>query len=397
MNKTRYIIRFNRKNKLDKHGLAPIQVECYLNGKRKFFDTKIKVRPNEWNEKTQSIKPIHPNAINLNKNILEFVRTLEAFELERINNGKPFTLSMLNDVFQSKKISTFNEFMRVEIEESNLSERTKKAHRTTLERLNDFKKNIPFDNLNFELLHDFEKYCKKIRIAEKGKAPQPLKHNTIWKYFKNLRTYVNLAINKEYLTLEQYPFRKFKFTAIQTEKTYLTPYEIEQIESINLDSTDPLNVIKDLFLFSVYTGLRYSDVFSLEYKHIKTIDGKKWIIKDMEKTNEQVRIPIHTLFNGKPYEIIKKYTTLSRSQCFQSLTNQYINRQLKKLIEKHTDINKNITFHTARHTTATFLLYKGANITTVQKVLGHKDIKTTQIYGHIMDMTLENDLKAINF
>lgn len=117
----------------------------------------------------------------------------------------------------------------------------------------------------------------------------------------------------------------------------------------------------------------------------------------MEKTNEQVRIPIHTLFNGKPYDIIKKYTTLSRSQCFQSLTNQYINRQLKKLIEKHTDINKNITFHTARHTTATFLLYKGANITTVQKVLGHKDIKTTQIYGHIMDMTLENDLKAINF
>ncbi len=395
MNKTRYIIRFNRKNKTDKQGFAPIQIECYLNGKRKFFDTKIKVKPKDWNDKTQSIKPTHPNAINLNKNIAEFIRNLEAYELERINNGKPFALSMLDNLFGAKKISTFNEFMAVEIENSNLTTRTKQAHLTTLNRLNEFKKNISFDMINFELMHDFEAFCNKIRITEKG-TEKPLKHNTIWKYFKNIKTYVNLAINKEYLTLEQYPFRKFKFTAVETEKAYLTPYEIEEIESLVLDETDPLYYVKDLFLFSVYTGLRYSDVFSLEKKHIVTMEGKRWIIKNMEKTKEKVRIPIHALFNGKPYEIILKYWDLGRSECFRPLTNQYINRQLKELISL-TNIDKNITFHTARHTTATYLLYKGANITTVQKVLGHKDIKTTQIYGHIMDATIENDLKAINF
>lgn len=48
MDKTRYSVRFNRKNKLNKQGLAPVQIECLLNRKRRFFDTKIKVSPNDW-------------------------------------------------------------------------------------------------------------------------------------------------------------------------------------------------------------------------------------------------------------------------------------------------------------------------------------------------------------
>ncbi|WP_407509144.1 site-specific integrase [Elizabethkingia anophelis] len=395
MDKTRYIIRFNRKNRTDKQGLAPIQIECYLKGKRKFFDTKIKAKPQDWNEKRKELTANHPNATKLNKRISEIIRDLENYELDRLNTGKSFSLNMLENVFKNNSFNTFNDFMLLEIENSNLNQRTKLAHLTTLHRLNNFKKTIHFTDITFEFLHDFERYCKRLTIKEKGKSPRKLAHNTIWKYFKNLKTYVNLAINKELMTVDQYPFRKFKFTQKETDKTYLLPHEIELIENLKVEDAH-LKYIHDLFLFAVYTGLRYSDVMSLEKTNIVFIDNKSWIIKTMEKTDEKIRIPIHTLFNGKPMDLIRKYWDLGRTECFPYLTNQYVNRGLKVIIKK-AGISKPVSFHTARHTTATYLLYKGANMTTVQKILGHKKITTTQIYGHIMDMTIENDLKAINF
>jgi site-specific recombinase XerD len=150
-------------------------------------------------------------------------------------------------------------------------------------------------------------------------------------------------------------------------------------------------------MFSVYTGLRYSDVFSLQKKDIVSIGGNDWLIKTMEKTDESVRIPIYTIFDGKPTQILNKYRNFGSIFCFEHLTNQHCNRQLKEICTLAKIENKNITFHVARHTTATYLLYKGVSITTVQKILGHKKLATTQIYGHIMDATIENELKAVNF
>lgn len=127
------------------------------------------------------------------------------------------------------------------------------------------------------------------------------------------------------------------------------------------------------------------------------IDGKEWLIKTMEKTNENVRIPIYEIFNGKPVEILAKYKNFGSIFCFKHLTNQHVNRQLKSIASLAGIENKTITFHTARHTTATYLLYKGVSITTVQKILGHKKLATTQIYAHIMDLTIEKELTAVSW
>lgn len=217
----------------------------------------------------------------------------------------------------------------------------------------------------------------------------------------NLLTQTLYNSIKELININQYPFRKFKVKKIESEKQYLTPFEIDKIENCILkNELEKYQLAKDLFLFSVYTGLRYSDVMSLEISNIVYINGENWIIKNAVKNLNSseipVKIPIETLFNGKAKAIINKYYKLGSSVIFPYTTNQHLNRCLKK-IALESNINKFITFHSARHTTATYLLYKGANITTVQKILGHSKITTTQIYGHIMDNTILNDLKAINF
>lgn len=398
MNKTRYTAVYNRKKQLNKQGKALIQIECYLNGKNKYFSTQIYIEPNYWNNKTRTIKTDYPNAIKLNKQILETLRDLENFELDKINNGKPFNLSMLNDFFKGEAVKTFTDFMALEIPLLESSLGTKNSQLTTLKKLKEFKNVIYFEDLTFEFLHDFNLFLSKQTITYKNLPPKKLSQATISKYFKNIKRFVNLAINKDLMDIQKYPFRKFKIKQTESKKIFLTPNEIEDFENVDLiGENKKYQVVKDLFMFSVYTGLRYSDVFSLQKKDIVSISGKDWLIKTMEKTDESVRIPIYAIFNGKPSEILKKYHNFGSVFCFEYLTNQHCNRQLKEIAKIAGIKNKIITFHTARHTTATYLLYKGVSITTVQKVLGHKKLATTQIYGHIMDATIEADLKAVNF
>lgn len=397
MNKTRYTAIYNRKNQLNTLGKSLIQIECYLNGRNKYFSTQIYIEPNYWNNKTRSIKTEYPNAIKLNKQIAETMRNFENYELDKINVGKPFNLGMLNDFLNGNEIKTFTEFMELEIKNSSLSSATRKAHEGTFKRLIEFKKVVYFEDITFEFLHDFEAFLRKITITYKNLPPKKLGQNTIFKYFKNLKTYVNLAINKDLMNIQQYPFRKYKIKQMESRKVYLDPEEIDQMQNLVLiGENEKYQYIKDLFMYSVYTGLRFSDVLSMQKTDLVKIEGNTWLIKKMEKTDENVRIPIYTIFNGKPMEIIKKHLRLNTVFCFEQITNQYANRTLK-ILAGLAGIEKTITFHTARHTTATYLLYKGVSLTTVQKVLGHKKASTTQIYAHIMDKTIEKELTAVNF
>lgn len=384
MEKIKYTLRFNRKNKLNKNGLAPIQIECYLNGKRKYFDTKIKVSPQNWNEKTKTIKGT-PNAVNQNVLISEMVRKMENYEIERLNNGKSINLDMLHNAFNSFKNSTFSDFALAQIEKSTRKESTKTVLKTTIVHLNQFNKNLSFSDIDFDFLKSFEKHLKN-----KG-----LHHNYISQNMKNIRTFVNLAINNDLMNINQYPFRKYRITTKKTDKEFLLPIEIEQLENLKIGNK-ALEYTRDLFLFSIYTGLRYSDVISLEYSNIITIEGKKWLIKNQQKTGDVVKIPIQILFNGKPLNIINKNFKIGSRTLFKYISNRSVNNHLKKIIQL-AGIDKKITFHNARHTTATYLLAKNVPIHIVQSILGHSKVSTTEIYTHLIDSTVIDVLQSVNF
>ena len=116
-----------------------------------------------------------------------------------------------------------------------------------------------------------------------------------------------------------------------------------------------------------------------------------WLIYKSVKTNTEVRLPLYLLFEGKGIDVLNKYQD-DLADFFKLRDNSNVNKELL-IIAKLSGLNKRISFHTARHTNATLLIYSGVNITTVQKLLGHKSVKTTQVYTNIMDITIVRDLE----
>uniref|UniRef100_UPI0018AA4616 site-specific integrase n=1 Tax=Bacteroides ovatus TaxID=28116 RepID=UPI0018AA4616 len=383
MEKISYNLVFNRKKRLNKRGMALVQVEAYLNRKKMYFSTKIYLKPEQWDAKRKMVKN-HPNANVLNRMLYENIAAIEQTELGLWQRGKSISLDLLKNSID-KPLSngrSFLTFFKEEIANSSLKESTRQNHLSTLELLQEFKKEVLFTDLTFEFVSSFDNY-----LQSKG-----YHLNTIAKHMKHLKRYINVAINKEYMDIQKYAFRKYKIKSIEGSHTHLAPEELHKFENLQLTGRyTRLQKTKDAFLFCCYAGLRYSDFTNLTSANIVEFHQETWIIYKSVKTGMEVRLPLYLLFEGKGIQILQRYKDDFNS-FFKLKDNSNINKELN-ILAGLAKIDKRVSFHTARHTNATLLLYNGANITTVQKLLGHKSVKTTQVYANIMDITVVRDLE----
>ncbi len=384
MNKIIYNLVYNRKKCLNKKGMALVQVEAYLGRKKKYFSTKVYLKPEQWDNKKLIVKN-HPNADALNRLIYEFVATIEKKELELWQQGKRISLELLKNALTTQENnSSFISFFRQEVMNSSLKDSTKRNHLSTLMLLQEFKKNITFSDLTFELISSFEYF-----LQLKGYHT-----NTIAKHMKHLKRHVNIAINKEYIEIQKYAFRKYKIKTIENKHTRLVPEELERLENLILSGRYvKLQKSLDAFLFCCYAGMRYSDFINLSSENFVDINQETWLIYKSVKTGTEVRLPLYLLFSGKGIAILNKYRD-NLEDFFHLRDNSNVNKDLI-IITRLAGLSKRISFHTARHTNATLLIYNGINITTVQKLLGHKSVKTTQVYTNVMDMTIIHDLEKM--
>lgn len=384
MNKIIYNLVYNRKKCLNKKGMALVQVEAYLGRKKKYFSTKVYLKPEQWDNKKLIVKN-HPNADALNRLIYEFVATIEKKELELWQQGKRISLELLKNALTTQENnSSFISFFRQEVMNSSLKDSTKRNHLSTLMLLQEFKKNITFSDLTFELISSFEYF-----LQLKGYHT-----NTIARHMKHLKRHVNIAINKEYIEIQKYAFRKYKIKTIENKHTHLVPEELERLENLILSGRYvKLQKSLDAFLFCCYAGMRYSDFINLSSENFVDINQETWLIYKSVKTGTEVRLPLYLLFSGKGIAILNKYRD-NLEDFFHLRDNSNVNKDLI-IITRLAGLSKRISFHTARHTNATLLIYNGINITTVQKLLGHKSVKTTQVYTNVMDMTIIHDLEKM--
>lgn len=371
---------YNRRNKLDKKGLAPVELELYHQRQRKWISTGIMLSPKDWDFKREKIKHC-VTLIEKEKYLIEKQKEVETIILK---NPQMPLVEIYNQATR-QQINTFSDFYKSELESELTATGTQKNELCTLKHLQDYKQVVNFQDLNYNFLCAFEKYL----YQKKG-----LKTNTIHKIFRHLKKYANIAIKKGYM--DKSPFLNFRAKTETTNRTFLETFEIEKMERIN--ETLPNGTIKhtlEHYLFSVYTGLRFSDVATLTKSDIIDTDNGKAIFKTMIKTDKKIYIPISKIYNGKPLQIIEKYLFGNNGQTiFPKQTNQTANRCLKE-IAKLCDIDKKLTFHTARHTNATDLLRKNVPITTIQKLLGHTKLETTMIYEHITNQQIDSDINKI--
>lgn len=381
MDKIKYRLVYNRKKQLNKQGTALVQVEASLNQRKVYLKTNIYLRPEHWDKRTSQVCN-HPQANDLNAMLFEFVLHLQGVELALWKRGVPATLSLLKDAMKKNRPVnvTFPVFAKEYVTHSDRRESTKENLYTTITVLQEFRPGLDFKDITYTFLKDFEVY-----LREKGNGI-----NTVAKHLRQLRTLVNEAINQGYIHADAYPFRKFKIKQEKGRHEFLTPDELRKLENLEIKDRKLRHVL-DAFLFCCYVGLRFSDFCQLTPANFIRVNGKRWLHFKSIKTGIELRLPLHLLFEGKALAILDKYNIAE----FASLgSNSEVNKCLAQ-ITMMARIKKHITYHTARHTCATLLIHQGVPITTVQRLLGHTSVKTTEIYSEILSSTIVKDLRAI--
>jgi len=361
--------------------MALVQAEALLNQRKVYFKTNIYLKPEHWDKQTSQVCN-HPQANDLNTMLFEFILHLQAIELSLWKRGIPVTLSLLKDAIRKDKPVnvTFPVFAKIYVQESDRKRSTKENLLTTITVLQEFRPGLDFKDITYTFLKDFE-----VHLKEKGNSV-----NTVAKHMRQLRTLVNEAINQGYIPSDAYPFRKFKIKQEKGRKEFLTPDELKRLE--NLDVDKKLRHVLDAFLFCCYTGLRFSDFCQLSPANFIKVNGKRWLYFTSIKTGVELRLPLHLLFEGKALAVLERYDIVTDFAKIgpNSEANKYL-AQLAALAR----IRKHITYHTARHTCATLLVHQGVPITTVQKLLGHTSVRTTEVYSEVLSNTIIRDLKAV--
>ena len=386
-----------RLSKLQKTDPATVFARISVNGRRCEISLKKKINPQNWDDVKGKARGTKDEIRKLNEHI-ERVRTLIAdgyhglVQQKKVVTVDAVKALFLGDDKNEMTLIKLGEYHNSEMKDK-LADGTMKNYYTTQKYIAKFLKeklhrnDISLAELNYKFIIDFETYLSKHQPKDHQK---PLHNNGIMKHLERLCKMVNMAVTMDWLAKD--PFAKFKQHFDKVERFYLTKEELAAIEKKKF-TIERLQTVKDLFLFSCYTGLAYIDTMNLTTENIvKGIDGNDWLITSRQKTDTDVRVPLLPQAEA----LIKKYKIHPKASnhgtLFPVISNQKTNSYLKEIADL-CNINKAITFHIARHTFATTItLSNGVPIESVSKMLGHTTIRSTQVYAKVVEQKLSEDM-----
>lgn len=396
INKDTYSLNFYLKGeKARKSGDVPIYARIMVNGSRVYISTSRFILPEKWNKNAQRAKGTTLEAKSLNSFLNDFRYKIQSIYDELYRTNQSISAGQIKNIYlgvsyEKHQLLDFfayhNKLMKGQIG-TIYSEGTYKRYETTLGHIKNFIQDtyhlpdIPLEELDYGFIQDLEMYFRTKRNCN---------NNTTVKYIRNLKKVVNLALRKGFIAKD--PFMGYTGKLEEVKIAYLTKEELAAIEQLNL-GIDRLAITRDLFVFACYTGLAYIDITRLQKNDIGTgIDGEKWILINRHKTRVECRIPLLT----KPIELLKKYEVhpecADQEVLLPARSNQKLNAYLKE-IAVLAGIDKNLTFHVARHTFATTItLTNDVPIESVSKMLGHKTLRSTQGYAKVADTKLASDM-----
>lgn len=246
------------------------------------------------------------------------------------------------------------------------------------------KAEIPFSSITTKLIEDFRKFLLTAPCG--GNKSGTISQTTASTYFSIFKAGLKQAFIDEYLSIDLSAKVK-NIQPNETRRNYLT------IEELNLLASMPCenDVLKRAALFSALTGLRHCDIQKLKWSEIQKEGDHYRLNFTQQKTKGVEYMPI----NDQAYQLCGAQREPEKL-VFEDLTDpSWISRPLKKWVEA-AGITKKITFHCFRHTFATLQLSQGTDIYTVSKMLGHTNVKTTQIYAKVVNEKKDQAANAIS-
>lgn len=391
---------FLKKAKLLKNGEASVAMRITVDGQRVENNIRKSILPNLWDQSKERAKGTSSAAVDLNRFIEDARIRIHQIVTELQQTGAEINPLIVQQRFYGvgqvrKQERTILQVIQEHNDEANqligkdFVEITWRRYETMKRYLGELIKqkygvdDLPLSNFTGEVIRAYEVYLK---------TEKDLCQNTLIRYMKAVKKITNRCLANDWIQKD--PFAGIKFREEPTEPEFLTLEEVDRIYNCNPGSKR-LEVIKDMFLMSAFTGLAFTDVSQLTEDHIITDnDGNKWIRKPRQKTKQMSNIPLLDV----PLAIIEKYQgdkkAAKKGVLLPIPCNQVMNRYLKE-IATICKINKHLTMHTARHTYATLCLSQGVSLKNVSKMLGHASVKMTERYARVLDSSILRDMNAI--
>ena len=389
---------FIKKTKLMKNGEAPIRLRVTVNGIAVESQIKRTTPPNLWDQATETIKSRDKRHTETNEYIRMLKLRILTIHRELELNGSHFTARIILDKLyncDTEKYSLISIFKKhnedcrklIGIDYVDITVRRYECCARYLEELikKEYRQDdIMLKDLNSEFVRKFEAYMK---------IDKKCQQNTVIRYMKCFKKIIHLAIANEWMSKN--PFAGIKFHEVQVNKELLSMDEIALMMKKEFQ-IERLNITRDIFIFQVFTGLAFIDVYHLRKEHIYyDNNGAMWIRKTREKTDNMCNIPLLNI----PIQILEKYADNpvcnERGVLLPVLSNQKMNSYLKEIAD-FCGIKKNLTTHTARHTFASVIaLANNVSLPNVAKMLGHSNTRMTQHYAKVMDSSILRDMENV--
>jgi integrase/recombinase XerD len=371
----------------------PIFMRITYNRRKAELHTGFTCNTKDWNKSNQNTRS---NNI-INQELSNKKAAVYTYLVNLQNGNKPISAAILKDLLTGKNKVKVNllEYLERYIKELGIRAQIKPISLNKYtQSLNTLKVYIPskyglpdlsIDQVNYEFINGYDFFLKQT---------QKLHKNTINKYHSRLRTLL-LRANAEGI-LNKQPYSNFKLITTKSNREFLDQDDLTKIIGLDLSHNKSLDRVKDIFLFSCYTGLRFQDAQNLTAENQTHYKKKSFLKYIQEKTDIAVDIPLLPIAK----RIIDKYKNEPERKILKKLlpkiSNQKVNSYLK-IISDQAELKRPLTHHMARHTFATTVcLNNGMPLEDVSKLLGHSSLKTTQIYGRITQERLQKSMEKIN-
>ncbi|PLW93688.1 MAG: hypothetical protein C0592_05340 [Marinilabiliales bacterium] len=368
-----------RKDHVNKDGTTTLYLWVTIDRKTRKYSLGHYIDPKKWDFEKEKLKGTKPIDNEFNDFVKDAKNNAERIILNIQRKGLKPNLDLFEKAYKDKTdIEDFYNLAQLYIEQGNFSSGYIRLLKGEVSKLKKFRDPLCFADIDHTFIMNYEHYMYN-KLGNKT--------NTVTKTMKRIKAIINEAMRRDETLYNRSPFTNYKMKYEPTTRERLYKDELDHLYTLRGTFYEPVNKVLEYFLFSCYTGLRFSDIKKLRYSNIQG----KWVKVKMEKTKDTISIPLVK----RAQELIPDNDKEIDQLVFSTISNQKTNKYLKTAIEG-AGITRKITYHCSRHTFATIALNLGIPKDVVQKILGHSQIRTTDIYAKMEDKTIEREMRKMD-